>query len=118
MSVFTCHAGECVVQLDFGNIIAALGFLLALGVQTWAIMRFIIGRMDKHREDTQKEIADLHVRVNTVKDEYVKRTDIDRDLAHISRGLTEVNNSLNSQMSSVSNRIDILIAQTTQSKAK
>jgi septal ring factor EnvC (AmiA/AmiB activator) len=117
MSVFTCQAGECLVQLDFGNIIAALGFLLALGVQTWALTRFMINRMDKHRDDTQKEIADVHTRINTVKDEYVKRADIDRDLNQISRGISDVNNSLNSQMTSVGNRIDILITQTINSKS-
>lgn len=115
MSLISCESGECLVQLDLNTVIAALVFLLALAVQTWGIVRFLISRMDKHREDSQREITAVHDRINLVKDEYVKRTDIDRDLAHISRSLTDLNTSLNTQMTNVANRIDIL---TSSSKSK
>lgn len=111
MLLISCQPlGECLVQLDMGNVLAGLTFMLALAVQTWAIVRYMIGRMDSHREITNTEINKIHDRINAVKDDYVKRVDIDRDLSHIQSTVTEINNNVNSQMSGMNNRLDILLS--------
>lgn len=99
---------------------SALGFGLALGFQTWAIVRFMISRMDAHKEkieekitnlqqDSNSDVTAIHNRINEVKDQYVKRTDIDRDLAQMNRSISDVNQSLNMQMTGVNTRLDTII---------
>lgn len=111
MLVISCQPlGECLVQLDMGHVLTGLSFMLALAVQTWAIVRYMISRMDSHRELTNTEINKLHDRINTVKDDYVKRVDIDRDLSHIQSTVTEMNNNMNAAMSGMNNRLDMLIS--------
>lgn len=102
--------GDCIVQMSIGDIIGALSFFLAMGVQTWAIVRYMIGRMDSHRDTTNAEFSKLHDRINIVKDDYVKRVDIDRDLSHIQHTVTEMNNNMNAAMSGMNNRLDILLS--------
>ncbi len=122
MLAFSCEpVGDCLVQMGIGDIVAVLGFLLAIGVQTWAITRYMIGRMDSHRdamgaeiralhERMAGEIKAIHERINTVKDEYVKRVDIDRDLMHIQNTVTDMKNDVNVQMSGMNNRLDMLLS--------
>lgn len=102
--------GDCLVQMTVGDIIGVLGFLLAMGVQTWAIVRYMIGRMDNHRDAAVAEISKIHDRINTVKDDYVKRVDIDRDLSHIQSTVSEMNNNMNAAMSGMNSRLDILLS--------
>lgn len=111
-------AGDCLVQLSTGDVVAVLSFLLAIAVQTWAIVRYMIGRMDSHRESSNLEITKLHDRVNEVKDQYVKRVDIDRDLSHIQNTVTDIKNDVNVQMSGMNNRLDLLINQLIPPKVK
>src|SRR5690606_12942844 len=99
--------GDCFVQID---LLSVLGFALTIGVQTWAIVRYMIGRMDAHRDAASSEIKGLHERINEVKDQYVKRADIDRDLMHIQHTVTDMKNDVNVQMSGMNNRLDMLIS--------
>jgi Leucine-rich repeat (LRR) protein len=113
--------GDCLVQLGIGDIFTALGFLLALAVQTWGLTRFLISRMDSQKEKLESQIEKnrtessaenklVHDRINTVKDQYVKREDIDRDLAQIQRSVSDVNANVNAQMSGVNNRLDHIVS--------
>lgn len=110
MIAISCQpVGDCLVQLSMGDVIAALVFLLAMAGQTWGIMRYMIGRMDSHRERNSQEVTELHKRINEVKDQYVKRVDIDRDLSHIQSTVTDMKNDVNAQMSGMNSRLDILL---------
>lgn len=109
---------DCLVQLTVGDVVAILGFLLAIGVQTWAITRYMIGRMDAHREATNNELKAIHERINEVKDQYVKRSDIDRDLTHIQNTVTDIKNDVNVQMSGMNSRLDMLISTLVPPKVK
>lgn len=102
-------SGDCLVQLGMSDVLSVLGLMLALAVQTWAIMRFMISRMDGHSDKQEEKIAAIHTRINEVKDQYVKRTDIDRDLAQMNRSIADVNQSLNMQMTGVNTRLDTII---------
>lgn len=97
------------VEFEASTIIQLLGFMVALGFQTWAIVRYMIARMDHHREKHEQAIVDLHNRLNGVKDDYVKRSDLDRDIINLQGKVVELKSDINLQMNSFGQRLDSLV---------
>ena len=76
-------------QIDANIVMWMLGTGFTVAVATWGTVRYLIGRMDSQTGELNKkieaEVFNLHSRVNGVKDDYVKRVDVDRDLNNLYR---------------------------------
>lgn len=60
--------------------IAVAGAVAAVALQTWLIIKYLIGRMDKGD-------AELHGRIDQVKDDYVRRDDFNMHLQRVEQGI-------------------------------
>jgi len=84
--------------MDIGNWIA-LGGLFAVGV-SMLIATFRI---------LQNQINALHERVNRVRDEYVRRIDLDSRLAHVDKSLEKLGSDVKEGQREIAGRFDALI---------
>lgn len=109
------------MELSIRDVMAVLGFILAIAVQTWGIIHYLINRMDNHKrelevklesdkKDSSREDSNLHTRINEVKDQYVKRTELDREFSTLQKGMTDMKADFHIAMQGINTRIDQVIA--------
>lgn len=72
------------------------------------LLRWVIVRLREDRESSSRRDAELHHRINEVKDDYVRRDDLMAHIGRLETGLGDVNAGLNR----VHERLDRLLALT------
>jgi len=109
------------MEVGIRDVMAVLGFTLAIAGQTWAIIHYLINRMDRQKKeiedkidadkkDSVREDSNLHNRINEVKDHYVKRTELDREFSTLQKGMTDMKADFHIAMQGINTRIDQVIA--------
>jgi hypothetical protein len=98
-----------VMQVELRDILGLLGFILAIAVQTWGIIQFMLRRIDENRDHSDREVVELHERINVVKDQYVKRTELDREFAVLQKYMTDIKDDFHRGLAGVGQRIDQVI---------
>lgn len=98
-----------------------LSFAGAIAVQTWGIMRFFLNRIDatnaRIKEQMDEHVKELHNRVNGVKDTYVSRKDLDREISQLRElvqsikadthaALLDIKNDQNRMLNQINHRLD------------
>lgn len=112
-------------QVDANTVMWMLGTGFTVAVATWGTVRYLIGRMDSQAgaltAKIEAEVTALHNRVNGVKDDYVKRVDVDRDLNNLYRliesikadnatAMREIREDQHRVMEQINTRLDKLTA--------
>lgn len=90
--------------MSAGEWIAAIAVLVAMATTAAGMFRYVLTRINETREENLRAIAELHSRVNAVRDEYVRRDDLMTHVQAIERSITALLN----EVQRVHNRIDRL----------
>lgn len=88
------------------------GIVITILVAQSTMLRWVIVRLREDRESSSRRDAELHHRINEVKDDYVRRDDLMAHIGRLETGLSDVNNGLNR----VHERLDRLLALSAQPK--
>lgn len=108
------------MQFEFDDVMKLLTFVLAIGVQTWAIVAFLMRRQDEHRAALEKKIDEhkkeavtdsgaLHNRINEVKDSYVKRSDLDREFTNLQKNMSDMKLDFHTALVGINQRMDQML---------
>lgn len=93
-------------------ILAVSSFIAAMTFQTFGIIKYLLGVSNNGDKE-------LHERINGVKDEYVKRSELDRDLNAINKtlalmredfrdGVAQIQNIQKEQALEINKRFDLM----------
>ena len=92
--------------MDLKDAITLMAFVLAVGVNTWGIIRYLVNRIDERHEKAMGEIVNLNRRVD---DHFVKRTELDRDLQSVYKSLELIRADIKAGAVDTNHRLDNLI---------
>ena len=92
--------------------LAISGFIVTMAFQTFGIIKYLLGVANNGDKE-------LHERINGVKDEYVKRVELDRDLNAINQtlalmredfraGIAQIQNTQKEQALEINKRFDLM----------
>lgn len=110
-------------MVENDTVLWIVGFMFTAGVQTFALVRFLVNRMDSQHKELEDQmngqVVALHERVNVVKDEYVKRVDLDRDLSGLKelilsikadthKAMGDIKSDQHQMMTQINSRLDAL----------
>jgi cell shape-determining protein MreC len=84
-------------MIDLNDFLTIIGLLFGLAVQAGAVVSWITKKIDAKHAEYHAEMLTINRRVDDVKDKYVKRVDLDRDLNRIYEMVAEVNKSIRGQ---------------------
>lgn len=90
------------------------GFAVTLLGGQGVLLRWVIVRLREDRDASHQRDAELHHRINGVKDDYVRRDDLMGHIGRLETGQTQMANGLNR----VHERLDRLLALSVQAPAK
>jgi hypothetical protein len=94
---------EMTATLDvMSMIIAVASFMLAMAVQTWALVKFLIKRIDNNSEQ-------LHSRVSKLRDEAVMKPEHDKEMTRLYNELHLTREEVKTQGTNTTARMDALI---------
>ena len=125
-------------MIDLSDVLTIVGLVLGLSVQAVITVNWMNTKFDNHQkmindrfdeyqkmihskseaankmlidksESTDKSLSAVHRRIDDVKDSYVKRVDLDRDLSAMHTVLGSIKGDLNNQTGEVNNRLDRLV---------
>lgn len=90
--------------------------VLGLCVQAILVMNWMNSKFDTHRElidekhnKAEASFVGLHQRINKVKDDYVKKVDLDKDLNRLQQSLVDIKIDIHKETSEMNSRLDRLI---------
>lgn len=84
-------------MIELNDLLTIVGIFIGLFAQALGVIKWMNAKIDSKHTEYHGEISALHQRVNEVKDTYVKRVDLDRDLNRIYEMVAEVNKSIRGQ---------------------
>lgn len=107
-------------MIELKDVLTLIGLLFTAGVSFWAVIRWTVGKIeDKHTEakqytDTRHStaidfITRVDGRVNEVKDEYVKRADLDRDYKALEKQIDSMNKAFADGRAETNQRLDRML---------
>lgn len=107
-------------MIELKDMLTLIGLLFTAGVSFWAVIRWTINKIeDKHVEATRYTdtrhasaidyITRVDVKVNHVKDEYVKRPDLDRDFKALERQMDSITKSFAEGRAETNQRLDRML---------
>jgi hypothetical protein len=93
------------VTLSPGDLIAAAAMLIALGGFSWKILEHLLGRGDtasaaslkrieEMRIDVSAKLAAIHVRIDAIRNEYVRRDDLHPQLDRLADQIEQLGRRL------------------------
>lgn len=97
-----------------------VGVSASLGLLSLLIAAFnrLAGRIDRSGADLRSKIdtghAELHARVNKVKDEYVRRDDLDRHMVRIDGNVNELRREISAAHKDTNDRLDKIMERLTK----
>lgn len=93
-------------------VLGVIGLCFAMAVNSWAVVKYLISRQDNHKNEVNANVLELHKRVNYMKDDlsahYVKRVDLDRDLAGLKELILSVKSDTHTMTERILTKIDKL----------
>ena len=102
------------------DIVKLIGLFITISVVGWGVVKWLLGRIDatgsnarlytdeKHR--VAMDYADrVDSRVNDVKDEYVKRTELDRDFQALEKQIDSMNRAIAEGRAETNQRLDRML---------
>ena len=99
-------------MIELNDVLTIIGIIIGLAVQAGGVIGWINKKIDSKHAEYHTEMLSLNRRVDDVKDKYVKRVDLDRDLNRIYEMVAEVNKSIRGQ----NERLDKLLTAFVDSK--
>ena len=99
-------------MIELNDVLTIMGLFVGLLVQAGGVIGWINKNIDSKHLEYHTEMQILSRRVEDVKDKYVKRVDLDRDLNRIYEMVAEVNKSIRGQ----NERLDKLLTAVVESK--
>lgn len=103
-------------MFELGDVLSIVGILFGLGVQAILVVNWMNTKFEQYRDIVDKKHAQsdnaidiLHSRINTVKDEYVKKVDLDKDLMTMQNSLSTIRTDIHHQTKEMNSRLDRLV---------
>lgn len=107
-------------MIELKDVLTLVGLLFTAGVSFWAVIRWTITKIeDKHAEaqrytDTRhtsaiEYITKVEGAVSYVRDEYVKRSDLDRDFKALEKQMDSMNRAIAEGRSETNQRLDRML---------
>lgn len=88
-------------------ILSLLVFAGGIAIQTWGLIRFFINRIDETNQRIQEQldehVKELHNRVNGVKDTYVSRQELDREMGSLKDLIVSIKTDTHSALIEIKN---------------
>jgi hypothetical protein len=114
------EVGVVTVSIDPQFVLSLIGLLFTIAVQTWAIVKFMITRADndkkevmdrieKENDEVTRELRLIYDKINSVKDEYVRKGDVEKELDRIYKTLADFKFDLSGQLTSLNARFDSVL---------
>lgn len=105
------------------------GFAATLIGFGWGLIRFLLGKFDSITAKMSADIAALHQRVDTVRDQHVRREDYHRDLERshdemkmvrdrVTEGLDGVRMEMRAELREIAARLDKMLVGLTRGAAE
>ena len=91
-------------------VLAGLGVITAMAVAAWGVVKWFSDRIERKHGEAMSEVATLHTRVNEVRDLYVKRSDLDRDLDQLYSAIRDIKNEQHLARTETNQRLDRVLA--------
>jgi len=102
--------------IDLNSVLTIVGIILGLCFQAILTVNWMNTKFDAHRklmadrhEADDKSLSAIHRRIDDVKDTYVKKVDLDRDINAIHSTLASIKLDINSQSSEMNARLDRML---------
>lgn len=98
-------------------VLSLVGLMVTIGFQTWVIIKFLIKRADDDKKELMAridretstisgEVGKLHEKINTVKDDYIRKDDVEKELGRIYKTLADFKFELTGQLNQMNGRFD------------
>lgn len=103
-------------MIDINSMLTIVGIILGLCFQAILTVNWMNTKFDAHRkmmsdrhDADDKALSAVHRRIDDVKDTYVKRVDLDRDISALHSTLAAIKVDIHSQTSEMNCRLDRLL---------
>lgn len=84
-------------MIELSDVLTLIGMVLFVGVQTGVLIRWLAGRIDSVRSESNNRIADIEKRVSSIKESAIQRPDLDRELHNIEKKLEDMRSDQRAQ---------------------
>ena len=86
-------------------LLTIIGMMIIMAFNTWAIIRYLLDRMDEkmqsERDERLKTEADISTRLDKIKETHVLREDFHRFVDDVKGQITQMTNGINHRMDSL-----------------
>lgn len=107
-------------MIELKDVLTILGLAIAFGGAMLGSFKWIITRVEaRHTEainltesrhkEAMSHISQVHTRVNQVKDEYVKRSELDRDFKALEKRLESTERAISDHAAQTNQRLDRML---------
>lgn len=107
-------------MIELKDVLTLIGLLFTAGVSFWAVIRWTITKIeDKHAEAQRytdlrhgsaiEYISKVEGAVTSVKEEYVRRTELDRDFKALEKQIDSMNKSIADGRAETNQRLDRML---------
>lgn len=107
-------------MIELKDVLTILGLAVAFGGAFLGAFKWIITRVEtRHTEainltetrhkEAMTHISQVHTRVNEVKDEYVKRSELDRDFKALERRMESTERAISDHAAQTNQRLDRML---------
>lgn len=105
---------------DFDSLLRIAGFVVTLLGFGWGLVRFLLGRMDRLTAKLSADTANIHRRIDELREQHVRREDYHRDLERVrdemkmirervTEGLDGVRIEMRAELRELGSRMDKLL---------
>lgn len=96
-------------MIELSDVLTILGIALGVGGAYFKLVKWMSSKLET-------ELNSVHKRINDVRDQYVKRVDLDRDLTNLYAMLNSIKDDIRAQTDSVNQRLDRFLDAVIKSK--
>ena len=86
-------------MIELSDVLTIVGIVGSVGASYIGLVRWMTTKIDS-------ELKEVHKRINEVRNDYVKRVDLDRDLVNLYAMLNSIKDDIRAQTDSVNIRLD------------
>ena len=107
-------------MIELKDALTIIGMFITVSVIGWGVVKWLLGRIDatsksareytdeKHRITTES-ITGVDLRINQVKDEYVKRIELDRDFKALEKRMESTEKAIAEGRAETNQRLDRML---------
>jgi len=96
------------VIVSFDQALGIAGAIASLAGTAWAILHYVMGRLDAMREQMSKAMAEVHARVDGFHADYVRRDDYHRDMESLRGDVAGIRDDVKQMGGGINSRLDQL----------